>query len=145
MSCHTDSLSWSMMFIQQTVFKTTGPWNIGHSDLHLRLNIWSYWLIIPKYGVHISNSLQDIRQNHWPMKYRSQWPTFIFRSNVVSYWLTILKYDVHISNSLQDIKQNHWTMKYRSQSPAFILRQTSVHTDLWFQSMMFIDQIVFKI
>ena len=29
-------------------------------------------LIIPKYGVDISNSLQDIRQNHWTMKYRSQ-------------------------------------------------------------------------
>ena len=71
---------------------------------------------------HKSNSLQDIRQNHWTMKYRSQWHTFILRSNVVSYWLIIPKYDVHTSNSLQDTRQNHWTMKYRSQWPTYILR-----------------------
>ena len=29
------------------------------------------------YDVHTSNILQEIRQNHWTMKYRSQWPTFI--------------------------------------------------------------------
>ena len=72
-----------------------------------RSNIGSYWLIIPKYGVHISNSLQDIRQNHWTMKYRSQWPTIILRSNIKSYCLIIPKYGGHISNSLQDIRQNH--------------------------------------
>ena len=44
------------------------------------------------------------KANHWTMKYRSQWPTLIFRSNVGSYWLIILKHDVHISNSLQEIK-----------------------------------------
>ena len=62
-----------------------------------------------------------IRQSHWTLKYRSQWPTFILRSNV-SCWLIITKYDVHTSNRLQDIRQNHWTMKYRSQWPTFILR-----------------------
>ena len=54
-----------------------------------RSNVQSYWLIILKYDVHTSNSLQDIRQNHWPMKYRSQWPTFILRSHVRSNWLVI--------------------------------------------------------
>ena len=69
-----------------------------------RSTIGSNWLIKPKYSVHISNSLQDIRQNHWTMKYRSQWPTFILRSIVGSCWLIILKYDVYTSNSLQNIK-----------------------------------------
>ena len=82
----------------------------------------SYWRIIPKYDSHTSNSLQDIRQNHWTMKYRSMWLTFIQISNIWSYWLIIPKYDIHTSNSLQDIRQNHWTMKYRSQWPTFILR-----------------------
>ena len=59
-----------------------------------RSNIGSYWLIILKYDGYTSNSLQNIRQNHWTMKYRSQWPTFILRSNVRSYWLIIPKYDV---------------------------------------------------
>ena len=79
-------------------------------------------LIIWNYATHPSNSLWDIRQNHWTMKNRSQWHTVILRSNVWSYWSIIPKYDVHTSNSLQDITQNHWTMKYRSQWLTFILR-----------------------
>ena len=82
----------------------------------------SYWLIIPNNNVRTSNSLQDIKQNHWTMEYRSQWPTLILRSNVGSYWLTIPNNNVHTSNSLQDIRQNHWTMEYRSQWPTLILR-----------------------
>ena len=41
----------------------------------VRSNVVSYWLIIPKYDVHTSNSLQDIRRNHWTVKYRSCWPS----------------------------------------------------------------------
>ena len=70
----------------------------------------------------IHQILFKICQNHWTMKYRSQWPTFILRSNIVSYWLIIRNYDVHTSNSLWDIRQNQWTMKYRSLWPTFILR-----------------------
>ena len=70
---------------------------------------------------HPSNILEYIRQNHWTMKYRSQWHTFILWSNVWSYWLIIPINDVPTSNNLQDKRQNHWTMKYRSQRPAFIL------------------------
>ena len=88
-------------------------------------NVWSYWFILPKYDVHTSNSLQDIRQNYWTMKYRSQWPIFIMRSNFGSYWLIIPNNIVHTSNSLQDIRQNHWTMEYRSQWPTFILRSNA--------------------
>ena len=63
-------------------------------------------------------------QNHWTMKYRSQWPTLILRSNAGSYWFILPKYDVYTSNSLQDIRQNHWTVKYRSCWP-------SLHDHLW--------------
>ena len=88
----------------------------------LRSSIKSYWLISPSYHVYTSNSLQDIRQNHWTMKYRSQGPIFIFRCSIKSYWLISPRYHVYTSNSLQNIRQNHWTMKYRSQWPIFILR-----------------------
>ena len=88
----------------------------------LKSSIKSHWLIIPRYHVYTSNSLQAIRQSHWTMKYRSQWPTFILKSSIKSYWLIILRYHVYTSNSLQNIRQNHWTMKYRSQWPTFILR-----------------------
>ena len=106
----------NMTLIHQIVIETyaeiTGPWNIGHNDIHLfwgqRSNVLSYWPIIPKYDVNTSNSLQDIMQNHWTMKYRSQWPTFILRSNIRSYWFIIPNNDVHTSNSLQDTRQNHW-------------------------------------
>ena len=43
--------------------------------LILRSNVGSYWFILTKYDVHTSNSRQDIRQNHWTMKYRSCWPS----------------------------------------------------------------------
>ena len=64
-----------------------------------------------------SNSLGDIRQNHWTMKYMSHRPTFILKSNVGSHWLIIPQYDV---------TQNPWTMKYRSQRPIFILRSNVI-------------------
>ena len=86
----------------------------------------SYWPIIPKYDVRMSNCFQDIMQNDWTMKYWSQWPTFIFRSNIGSYWRIILKYDVHTSNSRQDIRQNHWSMKYGSQWPTLFWGQHRV-------------------
>ena len=98
MSGHTDLQYEIRMLIQQTVFKISckinGPWNIGHSDLHsiLRSNNRSYWVIIRNKDAHTSNSFQDIRQNHWTMKYRSHWPTFILRSNVGSYWFILSKY-----------------------------------------------------
>ena len=116
----------TMMFIHHIILKIlskiTRPWNIGHADLfYFEVKVWVTCLIIWKYGTHASNSLGNIRQNHWDMKYRSHRPTFISRSNVGSYWPIIPKYDVHISNSLQDITQHHWTMKYRSQWSIYIL------------------------
>ena len=129
-SSHTDSLAPGIMFIHLIVFKVWGKnhWIMKYrSQWHtfiLRSNTKSYWLIIPRYYVYTSNSLQDItvRQNHWTMKHRSQWPTFILRSSIKSYWLIRPRYHVYTSNNLQDIRQNHLTMKYRSQWPTFILR-----------------------
>ena len=69
-------------------------------------------------AVRCLDSLQDIRQNHWTVKYRSQRSTFNLRSNVRSYWTIIPNYHVQTSNSLQDIRQNHWTVKYRSCWPS---------------------------
>ena len=118
----------TMMFIHQIILKIlskiTRPWNIGHVDFYLlsRSKFGSHCLIIWKYDTHASNSLGDIRQSQWTMKYRSQRPTFILRSNVRSYWPLIPKYDFHTSNSLQDIVQNHWAIKYRSQWHILILR-----------------------
>ena len=57
-----------------------------------------------------------------PVKCRSQWSTFIFRSNVRSYWTIIANCHAYSTNNLQDIRQNHWTMKYRSKWSTFILR-----------------------
>ena len=120
-----------MMYIHQIVFKIygkiTGPWNIGHIDLYL---FWGQSLghtdsIIPNNIVHTSNSLQDIRQNHWTMECSSQWPTLILRSNIESYWFILPNYDLHTSNSLQDVRQNHWIVKYRSGWPS--LHDPPVH------------------
>ena len=105
------SLIPTMMFIHQIILtilnKITRPWNIGHVDIYLKSKFGSHCLIIWKYDTHASNNLEDIRQNHWTMKYKSHRPIFIFRSNVGSYWPIIPNYDVHISNSVHDIRQNH--------------------------------------
>ena len=90
--------------------------------IYFEVKVWSHCLIIWKYDTHPSNSLGNIRQNHWTTKYRSQWPSFILRSNVGQYWLITPNNDFHTSNSLQVVRQNQWTMKYRSQWPTFILR-----------------------
>ena len=63
-----------------------------------------------RYDVHTSNGLQDIRQNHCTMKYRSRWPTFILRSCVRSYWFIIPNDDVHTWNSLKGIITGPWNI-----------------------------------
>ena len=78
---HTVSLSENMTLMHQIVLEI---WEINHWTMKyrshrptfiLRSNGGSYWSIIPKHDVHTSNSLQDIRQNHLTMKYRSCWPS----------------------------------------------------------------------
>ena len=115
---HIDSLSKSMTFIHQIVFKLQGKinrlWNIGNM---FRSKFASNGLNIQTFDVHPSNS-QDIRQDHWTRKYRSMWPSLTLRSKVVSHWLIIQKFDVHPSKSLQDIRQSHWTIKNSSRWPS---------------------------
>ena len=82
---HTVSLSENMTLMHQIVLGDIrqSHWTMKYGShrptLILRLNVRSYWPLIPKYDVHTSNSLQDIMQNHWAIKYRSQWPIFILR------------------------------------------------------------------
>ena len=97
-SHYTDSLSTSnsLQDIRKIQWNYMSQWPTNI----LRRDVKSYWLIIPKYYVHPQNSFQDIRQDHWTMKYKLQWPTVILRSNVMS------KYDVHTSHSLQDNSDN---------------------------------------
>ena len=67
--CHTDSVSKSLMFIHSIVFKLQGKitvmWNEGHCNRPL---FWGQSCTLlthyPKFDVHPSYSLQDIRQNH---------------------------------------------------------------------------------
>ena len=48
----------------------------------VKLNM--YWT----YDAYLLDRARDIRQNHWTMKYRSQWPTNSMRSLTVSGWTT---------------------------------------------------------
>ena len=103
-SHHYHWLSNSMVIIHQTLFKIWAK-SLDHEkidccDLHCFTSKATLcWLIITKYNVQTSNNLQNIRQNHWTMKYRSQWPINIFRSNVRSYWLIVPKYNNQLLNS----------------------------------------------
>ena len=89
--------------------------------------IFSFSSPVHKYDVYISNTLQDLKQHYWIVKYRSSMTYVILRSNFESYWLIIRKYGICTWNTLQDlrlyyltmkilqdIRQNHWTGKNRS-------------------------------
>ena len=43
----------------------------------------------PKYNISPSNSLQDMKQNHWTIKYRSLTYTYLMRPIFVSHWFII--------------------------------------------------------
>ena len=78
--CHflmyKNNLSWG---------KINGPWNIGHWPTY----IWVTLIHYPKYNVSTSDSLQDMKQNCWTIKYWSLTYIYLVRSNYVSQWSII--------------------------------------------------------
>ena len=95
------------MFIHQISFKILSK----VTDLYIfyKVNLCVTLIHYVKYDLHPSNSLQDIGQNHWTMKYRSQ--TQFNEANLCVTLIYYPKYNIPPSNSLQDIEQNHWTTK----------------------------------
>ena len=117
----------SATFLHQIVFeiRSENCWTIKYvTVLHIlgKVNFCVTLIHYTNYAVHPSNNLEDIKQNHYTMKYRSCWLIFTLRSKFGSPCLIIWKYDTHASNSLGDIRQTIWTMKYRPHRPTFILR-----------------------
>ena len=56
------------------------------------------------------DTLRDIRQNHWTMKYRSQRPAKIYEVTHSMKLNKYPKYDAYLLDRARDIEQNHWTM-----------------------------------
>ena len=80
---HTDQLSKIYRYIK----KITGPLNIGHWPMYFyEVNLCVTRIYYPKYDLRLSNSFQDIRQNHWTMKYRSLTYIYFMRSIFVPHW-----------------------------------------------------------
>ena len=52
--------------------------------LYIEVTLHITWNYYSRYDISLSNSLRDIRHNHWTMKYRSNWPTYILRSHFMS-------------------------------------------------------------
>ena len=50
--------------------KINGPWNIGYWPTYSSEG-WSLSDNYPKYNISLSNSLQDMKQNSWTIKYSS--------------------------------------------------------------------------
>ena len=91
----------------------------------------------PKYDAYLLDRSRDIRQNHWTMKYRSQWPTNRMRSLTGSDWTSILSMmpSYLIGSEIQG--KNHWTMKYRSQWHTKSMRSLTVWN--WTNSKRFLS------
>ena len=89
--CHTDPLSkiWCS-YKEKPSSKITWPkyrslTYIIFWEVSLRVILIDY----PKYDIHPSNGLTDIRQNHWTMKYRSMAHIYFMRPIFVSHWSII--------------------------------------------------------
>ena len=72
--------------------KINGPWNIGHWPTYI-LQGW-FWVTLihyPKYNISPSNSLKDMKQNRWTIKYRSLTYMYIYliRSICMTHWSII--------------------------------------------------------
>ena len=91
----------------------------------------------PKYDAYILDNPQNIRQNHWTMKCRSQWPTNSMKSVSVRQNKNP-KYDAFLFDRVGNTRQKHWTMKYRSQWPIRNVRVTCSVNCTYTQSMMLI-------
>ena len=79
--------------------------------IHYPKVCYSHWFIIPKYDVHTSNSLQDIRHNHWTVKYtRSCWPslhdTQVNVTRLTDVWPTIYINCLH-TRKVEKKKKNY--------------------------------------
>ena len=93
--------------------------------------------------VYTWNTLQDIRQNHWIMKYKLLWPTFILKSTFGSYWHNLKVHRLYTKYSSR-YKVNHSVWIYRSMWPKFILGQTSGDIKGQSARMVSIHEIIFK-
>ena len=51
-----------------------------------KVNLWVTLIHYPKYNISPSNSLQDMKQNHWTIKYRSLTYIYLIRSIYMSHW-----------------------------------------------------------
>ena len=108
-------------------------------QIYFKTTLASNCLIIKKFDVHPSYSLQDIRQYQWTMKYRSLWPAFIFRSKVVSHWLIIQIHQIvfEISGKIPGL----WNVGHSHLH--LFWGQQLYHTNSLSKSLMFINQKVF--
>ena len=61
------------------------------TDPHIfyKVDLWVALIQYHKYNISPSNSLQDMKQNHWTIKYRSLTYIYLIRSIYVSHWSII--------------------------------------------------------
>ena len=109
----------------------------------MRSTFVSHWSIYPKYNIHQSNSLPDIRQNHWTTKYRSVTYIYFMRSIIASQW-TIIPRTTFIHLIVLKVLNKITGLKYRSLTHIYLIRSILVSHWSIIPSMTFINQIVLK-
>ena len=102
-----------MMFIHQIILKIL-------TDLHIldKVNLCVTLIHYPKYNISPSNSLQDMKQNRWTIKYS----IYLIRSVCVTHWsiIPIMMFIHQIILKILSKISRPW--RYRSLRPPFILR-----------------------
>ena len=61
----------------------------GFEYIFYKVDLWVTLIHYPKYNISPSNSLQDMKQNRWTIKYRSLTYIHLISSIYVSYWSII--------------------------------------------------------
>ena len=140
----------NMTFIPQIIFKIlskiTWPRNIGHwPTYNNEVNLWFALIHYPTYDIHPSNTLEDIRQTLFTMKYVTDPQIQVFYEvSLCTILIHYPKYNITTSKS-QDIKLNHWTAKNRSLTYIYFMRWIFVSHWCIIPNMTFIHEIILKI
>ena len=96
------SISPNMMFIHQISFKISKNTDTKYvTDLYIfyEINLCVTLIHYIKYDLHPSDSLQDLRQIHWTIKYRSLTHIGLIRPTFVSHW-SIIPYIIFLHQTV---------------------------------------------
>ena len=117
------------------------------TDPHIvyKVDLWVTLIHYPKYNTSPSNSLQDMKQNRWTIKYRSLTYIYLIRSIYVSHWSIIrtMMFIIQIILTILSKITRPWNVGHVDLY--YLWGQSLGHTVSLSEYMTLMDQIVLEI